>query len=730
MLEKRTLEVYAGLTQDAYARAATLRLLRVLAAAALLLPLALFIFASWIGLRDIRALTDERISRSLDVMEEQALKTFQSITVAIDGIQRLLGTRSPAEIVADEPRLHGELVAIERTLPEVQSIWIFGPDGHPQVITRESPPPDLFYGDEDYFTAPRDHPDTLYVGYVHSSVSGGQPYFTLDQGRRGARGSFAGVIEMSLLPSDFSRFYGQLTSSPGSGFALSLEDGTVLARYPPSASGEGAKARDGFPSQIAAKPAGGFYNSHSQVDGTDHRVGFRRLPGFPVYVRAFVQVPAIYREWMAGMAMHLIFGIPATLLLFTLLVVVLRRTQRLYAEMDQRLVAEDALRQAQRLESIGQLTGGVAHDFNNLLTIILGNLETAKRQLGRWSDASHAELLRRIDNAMHGAVRAATLTKRLLAFARLTPLRPAALDINRLLTGLSEFLQRALGEAVALEIVGAAGLWTAEADATELEAALINLAVNARDAMPDGGKLTIETSNVYLDDVYCRYQADLQPGQYVLIAVSDTGNGMNKEVIDRAFEPFFTTKQSEQGTGLGLSQVYGFVKQLGGHVKIYSELGEGTTVKMYLRRSSAVAAAAETSTETAHGRSGECVLVVEDDAEVRGYVVETLTELGYDVLQADGADQALEVLQQHKTVSLLLTDVVMPGKNGRKLAEEARALKPSLKVLYMTGYSRNAIVHQGRLDPDVDLIQKPLTTEQLAAAVRKVLDAPSGALAR
>jgi len=722
MPDSRSSQVPAGLTRDAQARATTLRLLRVLAAVSLLAPLALFGFASWVSLRDMRALADERISRSLDVMEEQALKAFQSVTVAMDGIQRMLGTRSAAEISADEPQLHAELVKINATLPEVQSIWIFGPDGRPQVVTRQSPPPNLFYGSEDYFTAPRDHPDRLYVGHIHSSVTGGQPYFTLDRGRRDAQGNFAGVIEMSLLPSDFSRFYEQLTSSPGQGFDMLLDDGTILARYPPLTHEARVNAQAGFVAQMAADP-GGFFNIHSQIDGMDRRVGFRRLNGFPVYVSAFVQVPAIYREWIAGMAMHLIFGVPATLLLFVLLMTVLWRTQRLYAETDQRLAAEDALRQAQRLDAVGQLTGGVAHDFNNLLTIILGNLETAKRQLVQWSDAAHAQLVRRIDNAIHGAERAAILTRRLLAFARQTPLRPSAIDVNRLLTGLSEFLYRTLGEDIALEIVGAAGLWPAEADATELEAAVINLAVNARDAMPDGGKLTIETSNAYLDDAYCRQHHDVQPGQYVLIAASDTGTGMPKEILDRAFEPFFTTKQSGQGTGLGLSQVYGFARQLRGHVKIYSEVGEGTTVKMYLRRySGAIKAPAAPSAETAYGRGGECVLVVEDDADVRAYVVETLTKLGYDVLQADGAEQALEVLGQHQTVSLLLTDVVMPGKNGRKLAEEASALRPFLKVLYMTGYSRNAIVHQGRLDANVELIQKPLTTEQLATAVRKVLD--------
>jgi signal transduction histidine kinase/CheY-like chemotaxis protein len=645
--------------------------------------------------------------------------------VAIEGIERLLGTRSAAEMAADEPRLHDALVAINATMPDVQSIWIFGPEGRPLAITRESPPPTLSYADQDYFTGPRDHPGTLYLGHVHSSVSGGQPYFTLNRARRDAQGSFAGVIETSLLPTDFSRFYGQLTSSPGSGFALVLDDGTVVARYPPRTRDTQLQAPGGIRSQMRLNPAGGFYNVHSEADGTEHRTGFRRVRGFPVYVAAFVQMPAIYDEWMTGMAMHLIFGIPATLLLFILSLAILRRTQRLYSETDHRVAVEDALRQAQRLDAIGQLTGGVAHDFNNLLTIVLGNLDTAKRQLGHWSDATHAQVVRRIENAMHGAARAATLTKRLLAFARQTPLRPSAIDVDRLLAGLSEFLQRALGEDITLEIVGAAGLWAAEADPTELEAALINLAVNARDAMPNGGTLTVETSNAYLDDAYCRREADLEPGQYVLIAVSDTGAGMPKEVVDHAFEPFFTTKQSGQGTGLGLSQVYGFVKQLGGHVKIYSEVGEGTTVKMYLRRYDGVEPAAEPPAgEPAHGRSGECVLVVEDDAQVRAYVAETLAELGYDILDAPDAAQALQLLQRHRSVKLLLTDVVMPGKNGRKLAEEARALNPSLRVLYMTGYSRNAIVHQGRLDPGVELIQKPLTSEQLAAAVRKVLDAP------
>ena len=495
--------------------------------------------------------------------------------------------------------------------------------------------------------------------------------------------------------------------SAGLQYGLIRNDGLMLARYPvaPPGATDRLDQRTGFRQTVDQSPSGGIYTATSPIDHVERRFAIRRLNGTPLYLTAGIATSMMQTELIWEMAAHLIYGIPVTLILFLTLFAVLRRTQRLYAEIDRRSAAEEALRQSQKLDAIGHLTGGVAHDFNNLLTIIIGNLETALRHLESWTDGAQLKLARRLENAMQGAERAATLTKRLLAFSRQQPLNPTALDVNRVLNGLSDFLRRALGEDVSLEIVGSGGAWPIEADLAELEAVILNLAVNARDAMPDGGKLTIETSNSYLDDAYCKQNADVRPGQYVQIAVTDTGLGMTKEVSDRAFEPFFTTKQSGQGTGLGLSQVYGFVKQSGGHVKIYSEVGEGTTVKIYLPRFFGKTSAAEESkAEPTRGRSGECILVVEDDADVRGYVVETLGALGYDVLEAaDGAD-ALRLLGEYRTIRLLLTDVVMPGMNGRKLAEEARQQQPSLKVLYMTGYSRNAIVHQGRLDPGVDLI--------------------------
>jgi len=387
--------------------------------------------------------------------------------------------------------------------------------------------------------------------------------------------------------------------------------------------------------------------------------------------------------------------------------------------------ARERLLQMQKMEAIGQLTGGVAHDFNNLLTIILGNLDTAQRNLGELPANAAGRLQRVIGNATRGAQRAATLTRRLLAFSRRQPLSPRALDVNKFIAGAVDFLQRSLGETVHVEAVGGGGLWHVEVDQNQLEASLLNLAVNARDAMPEGGKLTIETSNAFLDQDYCRANPEVLPGQYVLISVTDNGTGMTKEVAEHAFEPFFTTKIVGQGTGLGLSQVYGFVKQSGGHVKIYSERGEGTTVKIYLPRLTAAITPDEAAVAGGGGEgSGEAILVVEDDNDVRAYIVEVLRSLNYHVLEAQDAESALGVFERNsEDVDLLLTDVVLPGVNGRELARRLRMRRPHMKVLFMTGYSRNAIIHQGRLDPDVELIQKPITQADLAGRIRDLLEA-------
>jgi PAS domain S-box-containing protein len=389
---------------------------------------------------------------------------------------------------------------------------------------------------------------------------------------------------------------------------------------------------------------------------------------------------------------------------------------------------EQQLRQSQKMEAVGQLTGGVAHDFNNLLTLVLGGLELIGRQIPNLPDPGALTRIERAkDMALQGVRRATALTSRLLAFSRQQPLTPQSLDVNKLVAGICELLRRTLGESIVLETVLAGGLWRTFADPNQLENALLNLALNARDAMPDGGKLTIETANAALDKVYvASLNEPVEAGQYVMIAVADTGAGMDQATRERAFDPFFTTKEVGKGTGLGLSQVYGFARQSAGHVKIYSEIGEGSTIKIYLPRrlGNPGEASAPQAPDVERSIGTETILVVEDDGALREYAKQILTELGYRVWEAGSGAEALATLDGGEPIDLLLTDVVMPGGiDGRQLADRAVRSRPGLKVLFMTGYTRNAIVHHGRLDAGVHLIGKPFSFQELAARVRERLDA-------
>ena len=486
------------------------------------------------------------------------------------------------------------------------------------------------------------------------------------------------------------------------------------------------------------------------------RIIARRLPGRTVtrqisdHIEAMKGIERRLFDWRVTRVRNAVWmltgGLLAALvLILSVVATIIRDTRRRYliveqardearlaaatarAEMTAREMAETRMRQMQKMESIGQLTGGIAHDFNNMLAIVIGSLDLAERRLEK--DPERA--LRSIESAREGAQRAATLTSRLLAFSRQQPLAPVPLDANKLVSGMSELLHRTLGEHISVETVLAGGLWATFADPGQLENALLNLAVNARDAMPDGGRLTIETANGHLDEAYAASRADVQPGQYVVMCVTDTGTGMTPEIAEQAFEPFFTTKEVGRGTGLGLSQVFGFVKQSGGHVAIYSEPGEGSTVKIYLPRyiGSAISPhASPASAEAPQGKPGEVILVVEDEQRVRHFAVDALRELGYATISAANGPDGLNLIRQQTGLSLLLTDIVMPGMNGRKLADEAKLIRPDLPVLFTTGYTRNAVVHNGMLDHGVALLAKPFTIAQLAQRVRAMLDeAMSGA---
>jgi PAS domain S-box-containing protein len=397
------------------------------------------------------------------------------------------------------------------------------------------------------------------------------------------------------------------------------------------------------------------------------------------------------------------------------------RVQGAMQDISDRKGLESMLHQSQRLEAIGQLTGGIAHDFNNLLTVIIGNADLLIDAVG-----DDQRLHGLAETSRQAARRGADLTQRLLAYARKQPLAPQPTDVADLLAGMDQLLRRSLGERIEIETVRAGGLWRAMVDPAQLESAVLNLCLNARDAMPDGGRLTLETANMHLDDAYAAENLDVTPGHYVMVAVSDSGKGIPPQLAERVFEPFFTTKPAGQGSGLGLSMVYGFVKQSRGHIKLYSEPGEGTTMRLYLPRTREAGAEppAPPRVDNARG-AGELVLVVEDDALVRNFVAQQVQALGYRVVSAADAEQALALLQRHEDVALLFTDVVMPGgMDGRRLAEAARALRPDLPVLYTSGYTENAIVHHGRLDPGVALLNKPYRLAELADKLHRALHAP------
>jgi signal transduction histidine kinase/ActR/RegA family two-component response regulator len=398
--------------------------------------------------------------------------------------------------------------------------------------------------------------------------------------------------------------------------------------------------------------------------------------------------------------------------------------QRIATRTEELMRAEEALRQAQKMEAVGQLTGGIAHDFNNMLTGVIGSLDLIQRNI---AGGKMDRVDRYIEAASSSAQRAAALTSRLLAFGRRQSLDLKPVEINPLVTGMQELLHRTLGEQIVLEPNLAADLWVSCTDANQLESALLNLCINARDAMPNGGKLMIETANMQLDRRYVHDHPEVEAGDYVVLSVSDTGTGMTAATIEKAFEPFFTTKPVGQGTGLGLSMIYGFARQSGGHVRIDSELGLGTTIRLYVRRFSGEADRTAPLVSKVPLGAGETVLVVEDDESVRMIVIDVLQELGYASNEAVDASTAIPILEADGRIDLLVTDVGLPGMNGRQLAEVARQARPGLKVLFITGYAQNAAVRSGFLDEGMDMMTKPFAIDALAAKLREMLGNEHGA---
>ena len=703
-------------------RDAALRLLKTMLVASIVIPVAIFSYAGWINYQNALTRADEELAGSLNILSQHASGIFQSVDLTFAAVDAIVGDLTDEQIKASDQALHQQLGKLEKSVKAIDAILVADRNGHTIVSSAVFPiPTGLDVADRDYFQAQVERDAGTYVSATSRSRVRQEDFFGVSRRRSVRDGQFNGIIMISITPKVFAEFYRQLAGDTAASFTLSKSDGAILARYPmPAGDVTHFRPDSGFMLSVVDHPEGGFVTTSYSVDDLQRRFAYLKLGYADLYLSDGLPIDSILYGWMRTMASHLVFGIPATLVLFTLVLLAMRRTRALYAETERRDMAEQALRQSQKMEAVGQLTGGVAHDFNNLLTIIIGNLGIAKRGV------VEARAERALNNALVGAERAAQLTQRLLAFSRRQPLNPRVLDINKLIVAISDLLTRTLGENIELETISGAGLWNVEVDASEMESTLLNLALNARDAMPTGGKLTIETSNAYLDDEYCREHEGILPGQYILVAITDSGAGMSAETIDRAFEPFFTTKEAGKGTGLGLSQVYGFMKQSGGHVKIYSEPGEGTTIKLYLPRREGnelvISGADDLNSERG---GGETILIVEDDDGVRQYASEILRDLNYQVIEAKDSATALRLLDADKKFDLLLTDVVLPGKNGRELANEVERRRPGTKIIFMTGYSRNAIVHHGRLDPGIELIPKPLTERVLARKIRQVLDRPS-----
>ncbi|PSO14042.1 hybrid sensor histidine kinase/response regulator [Bradyrhizobium sp. MOS003] len=699
---------------------AALRWLWFSLAASIIAPALVFAYAAYSAYQDAFELADERIERSLEVSAEQALRVFRSINVTLDSIDQITRGKTDSTIKDSGAELSERLKQFAHTFPDISSIWVLDHNGDAILSSLFFPVPAAFNAPERaHLKAELAQNDEAYIGRVVGISLTGAILFPVSKRRHDSSGTFNGYTLISVLPSAFENLYATLRGTSSASFALIRDDGAVLARHPIAARpGIVLDPSSGFGQLIKSSPEGGRYTTVSNVDGLERRFAVRKLVGLPVYVSSSMETSEIRSTWLRQLGGYLAIGAPALALVCFFIVLTARSTAAFYAEAERRETLEQEMRRSQRIEAVGQLTGGIAHDFNNLLTIIIGNLQMASRRV---TDEKPRALL---ENAQRGALRAAELTKRLLAFSRKQALDPKPVHLNRLVRSLTDMLARTLGETISIETNLAPDLGEAQADVTELESAVLNLALNARDAMPNGGTLILETANASLDEQFSASSGQLNSTQYVSVSVKDTGIGMAPEVADKAFEPFFTTKPPGMGTGLGLSQVYGFVKQSDGDVRISSAPGAGTTVTIFLPRRTDVSEPARKE-QTIGGvprGHGERVLVTEDDEGVRQFVAGTLVELGYEVMQAQDGDAALNVLATSQ-VDLLLTDVVMPGMNGRDLAAEAQRRRPGLKVLYMTGYSRDAIVHQGRLDRGVSLIQKPFTQSDLAGRVRSVLTA-------
>jgi two-component system, NtrC family, sensor kinase len=705
--------------------AGTLRPLQLLLAAVVVVPLALFAGAALLNYDWTWQEAAERLERTADTVDEHALKVFETNELILDRVAEQIGHLDWAEIDGSA-KVHDYLKRLAERVPHIGAVGFIGPDRRIVNSSLAVPAPAALSNHQSFATVPRDGDDDIFISEVTTGINGNEPDFIVARYKPDTpHVPGAGMIFVAVRPEYFREYYRDAFDNQGYAINLLRADGVILARYP-SLPGAGVLSpQSGFRKAIAAKPDQGTYATISEVDHQQRSFAYRKLGAYPLYIAVGLDRETILGTWWGKMASHLIFGIPATLCLVAITLLALSRTRRAEAllrqaneEAARRERLEASLYQAQKMEAVGQLTGGVAHDFNNLLTAIMGSLEMILHAGDGPSVSKYAAA------AMRASERGARLTQQLLAFARRQMLRPEVVELNRLLGDFEALMQRAVGESIDFSLLVEPRLDRCRVDPAQFQSAMLNLVMNARDATPAGGRITIATSNTAVGPESGPPDVQLAPGRYATITVRDTGSGMAPEVRAHAFDPFFTTKEVGKGSGLGLSQVYGFAKQSGGDVSVESEPGHGTTVRLYLPSVDAPEETRPAPAEEEHQRAAKHarVLVVEDDEAVLETARTVIAELGYTTLAARNGAEALAILKRDEPIDLLFSDIVMPGgMSGIALAREARQLRQDIKVLLTSGYDASVAERQGA--GGFDILPKPYRQSQLANKLAGVLGA-------
>jgi len=694
---------------------AAIRPLQALLVAAICAPLLLYGGAAWHNYNTTFDEAYDRMGRVADIASQQAVNAFQTDELALARISDRLDGMDWNQISGSND-VHLFLKLVKDTLPQAAVVAVITPDNQVASVDYVFPPPRVVLAPRIYMSMSRPDGSEIGISNVVLGQSTQKYQFVVSRSLPGAAlPPPASSVELLMDPAYFAQFYDTLGNTETIRVNLVRADGALLVRNPTLNASIILDDKSALMQSVHKGLESGTYDAVSEVDGVDRLFAFKRVPGYPMYITAGIERSAVVHDWMGLMGTHLIYGVPVTLSLIGATLIALRRTRQAEAEAERRMLIEEQYQHSQKMEAIGQLTGGVAHDFNNLLTVVLGSLE----QLERHVDSAAGKRL--IELAVRGAERGARLTQSLLSFARRQSLRPETVNLNALIAEFKELLNRAAGDHIQVQYLLAPTLYPCRIDPTQFQAALLNLVVNARDAMPpEGGRISIETGNARLDE---SAGTDVTPGDYVGVTVADTGGGMPVEVLERAFEPFYTTKEIGKGSGLGLSQVYGFIKQTGGHVTLASTAGVGTTVRLYFPRAAASqlgeaenAGAAPVEVQPA---KAETILVVEDDPDLREMVAENLGSLGYRVLTAENGPVALGLIEQDPGIDLLFSDFSMPnGMLGDELARRAKVVRGELKVLLTSGY---ATAPGGKAD-DFAILRKPYRQEELAQAVRDALD--------